>query len=100
MKVVKVFVASFFVASCAHTLTQAAGRLVESDGRSVQSCVFLKTVHASNFSGLLFIEQGLSAARTDAMNEMADLGATHFVWGPSTTGTTQTVSAQAYRCPK
>jgi len=65
---------------------------------AMENCKLLGPVTESRYSGFLFVRSGVKKARRKVRQTLGAMGATHVVWGASTTGVTQTVTGVGYRC--
>lgn len=72
------------LAGCATALTTEAARITQvdrNDRTTVKDCKTMgEVVGTSSYGGLFMQEAGKSYAKNQAMNEAANMGATHVVW--------------------
>jgi hypothetical protein len=88
------------VTGCSSTATPAASRITETDERGVEQCTFVALVNGSSMLGGAMQGRARENAKTDALNDAAEKGATHIVWVDVTSTVSNGASAQgrAYRC--
>ena len=90
MKNTFLFICLFLLISCA--ATSKAKKIVEIDPNMTSDCTFLRTVHG-------YSEWALTFAKNEALNEAAELGATHILWTDLRTADVNNATGRAYRCP-
>lgn len=97
-----IFVLAFHVAGCVNSQSthELSKDIVVSNKEMVHSCKYISDIHGSSVLYGMFATAGISGARSAAINQAKQLGATHVtidsveaVYGSTT------VNASAYRCP-
>ncbi|GGF52862.1 hypothetical protein GCM10011332_02640 [Terasakiella brassicae] len=67
--------------------------------KDVEECTLLGDVHGVSSLYGLFVEQGTTNARNQALNKAGEMGATHIVWGQFVGGHGSTSAhGMAYLC--
>jgi len=83
---------------CASTLSPQAERIVEARHSDVRECRELGDVRG-NASGFHWSSAAaMNSARDQALEQAADIDATHVVWEHSEEGMTAYVAGTAFRC--
>jgi hypothetical protein len=99
---------SVSVSGCATTKSANAAKVLESELREVSPCEYIGDVYGTSNWGGKAAATGINNAKNKALEQAAEMGATHIVWtaiygGPRDTGYTGSgpssfVSGRAYRC--
>lgn len=87
-------------AGCLATRPPDAAAIKEADERMVAHCTYLGDVAGSSMMSNMAAERGRQNAKTGALKQAAELGATHVVWSTitSTSGGGSQANGKAYRC--
>lgn len=94
-----VLAAALCLSSACVSASPSGKALTESDGRGMEDCAFLGTIRGSSGWGGLFMGGvGVHNARSDALDEAAEKGATHYIWTDSLVSGTSHAGLRAYRC--
>ena len=93
------------ITGCATALTHEASRITQvshAEQNQVKTCKSMGEVAGnSNYGGLFMQETGKSYAKNQAMNDAANMGATHVVWVLAEGGFFGGKAfGVAYKCPK
>ncbi len=93
------------LSGCATALTHEASRITQvndSERSQVKECKTMgEVVGTSSYGGLFMQEAGKNYAKNQAMNEAANMGATHVVWTLAEGGFMGGKAyGVAYKCPK
>lgn len=96
------YILLFSITGCvsSRSTQELSGEVVISNKDMVHNCTYISDIHGSSALYGMFATAGISGARSAAINQAKQLGATHVtvdsveaVYGSTT------VNASAYRCP-
>lgn len=89
---------TFFVSSCATTLSSAASRIQPADQSTIAGCTFVGDVSGSSGWGNLAASQGMQNAKNEGLERAANMGATHVIWANIAGGYSPYATGKAYKC--
>ena len=98
MKHLTIITAALLLTACATTLSEKARSVKLADINIVKECQLLNTVEGSSSVSGLMVSQGIQNARNEAIENAAELGATHIVITESIGGSVPYVAGNAYNC--
>ena len=88
------------IGGCSTAPSTEASRIVTADEKGIEGCQFMGNVEgSSSYGGLAMQEVGLTRAKNEALDKVADLGGTHIVWQNNAKGFWgASASGKAYKC--
>jgi hypothetical protein len=91
-------VAAALAAGCATTLSERARTIQQVKTDAVEQCHFLRRIDAGYVPHSAASKLEVESQKNDALEQAAQLGATHVVWDERQVADRTLITAGAYRC--